>query len=230
MSVLRFWMGDFCWLDRGVLWFLLFVLLLPLRMVFLVVGFLFVVYFLWRRLFLLGGVVVVSLVLVWFGVSLGSLVLLGGLLVAWGLFRRRFLLSFGFVLGFVVVYFALGDVVGRGYLGGLRESLGSGGSTGVLGFHLVLLVSVFVYGVSCLDWFAGSRVAGYFRENPHGFPALLFVLLIVVAAVYLGLGDEGVANVFAELAYYSLVLSVSLAVSLLGAEGEEGDGEGDGSS
>ena len=147
--------------------------------------------------------------------------MLGGLLVAWGLFRRRFLLSSGFVLGFLVVYYALGDVVGRGYLSGLRESLESGGSTGVLGFHLVLLVSVFVYGVSCLDWFAGSRVAGFFRENPHGFPALLFVVLLVVAAVYLGLGDEGVANVYAELAYYSLVVSVSLAVPLLREEDED---------
>ena len=209
-------------IGNGESWLLLLVLLTPFRELFLVVGAAYAVYFALRKKYVMTSVVGVSWFVLLLGFPLGSLVLLGGFVVFLGLWGRRFLFAFGALSSLVVTYYALGEAAG-GYIGGLIENVRGSGSTGVLGFHMVIVLTVFASALAGLDWFRDSRVAGFLRENPHGFPAVLFLVFLVVAAVYLGLGDEGLANVYAELAYYSLVVSVSLAVPLLR---EEDDGSG----
>jgi hypothetical protein len=51
--------------------------------------------------------------------------------------------------------------------------------------------------------------------------ALVFIILLVMAAIYLALGNESYANVLAEYAYYSLVASVILMLIVVAKEGRE---------
>ncbi len=200
-------------------WFLLLVLLTPFRELFLVLSIMYTVYLALRREYVLAVMVFVSFFIYLSGFPSVALLLFGGVLVFSGLLGRRFLFVLGVLSSLTVTYYALREVAGD-YVTGLTEAVKTSGSTGILGFHLIIVLTVFAYVLAGLDWFKDSRIAGFIRENPHGFPAVLFLVFLVSAAVYLGLGDEGLANVYAELAYYSLVISVSLALPLLREDDE----------
>ena len=57
-----------------------------------------------------------------------------------------------------------------------------------------------------------------FADNPGAIPALAFIALLMVAAVYLAAGDRAWANKLAEIAYYMLVLSVATEIAVLAVE------------
>ncbi|GEM_PF-5849317 len=49
-----------------------------------------------------------------------------------------------------------------------------------------------------------------FKENPGRPFIIAFMILLIIAAIFLALGNEFLANKFAEYAYYNLVLGVVL--------------------
>jgi hypothetical protein len=67
-----------------------------------------------------------------------------------------------------------------------------------------------------------ARVAGVLYEVGRG-AALAFMVLLVLAAVYLAVGSEGRANLLAEYAYYSLVAAVAAYLAAVALEPEEAE-------
>ena len=69
-----------------------------------------------------------------------------------------------------------------------------------------------------------------FSESP-GLPfAATFMILLVIAAAMLALGNEDLANRFAEVAYYNLVIAVILQLIAVVRESRRSrGGEGEGS-
>ncbi len=51
--------------------------------------------------------------------------------------------------------------------------------------------------------------------------ALVFIMLLVIAAVFLAKNEEGYANLLAEYAYYSLVISVIIMIVVIAKEGDK---------
>ncbi len=63
--------------------------------------------------------------------------------------------------------------------------------------------------------------------TPQAIPTLVFITLLISAAALLALGKEDKANKLAELAYYSLVMAVCLAIyDVVKSSKEDGGGEG----
>ena len=60
----------------------------------------------------------------------------------------------------------------------------------------------------------GKRIASLMirevRKNPGAPFIVAFIYLLLLASIYLALGNEGAANLLAEYAYYSLVIGVLL--------------------
>jgi len=84
--------------------------------------------------------------------------------------------------------------------------------------YLVVLINFL------LIWFVNTlwRIKGigkFLAENVGALPAILFMALLIGAAALLALGDEVGANKLAELAYYSLVISVAIQIALVVSEG-----------
>ncbi len=64
-----------------------------------------------------------------------------------------------------------------------------------------------------------------FKDDP-GLPFIVaFVVLLVLAAIYLAIGRENEANVLAEYAYYALVAGVVLELVAAVKEGDCGSGD-----
>jgi uncharacterized membrane protein len=68
------------------------------------------------------------------------------------------------------------------------------------------------------------RVASIAYEVGRG-AAIAFMVLLVLAAVYLALGSEGRANILAEYAYYSLVAAVAAYLVAVASEPNEDEGK-----
>ena len=60
--------------------------------------------------------------------------------------------------------------------------------------------------------------------TPQAIPTLLFITLLISAATLLAMGKEAKANKLAELAYYSLVMAVCLAIYDVVKSGKEDGG------
>ena len=50
--------------------------------------------------------------------------------------------------------------------------------------------------------------------------ALVFIILLIMAAVFLAKSEESYANLLAEYAYYSLVISVVVMIIVIAKEGD----------
>ncbi len=139
-------------------------------------------------------------------------------------FSKRYLFFLGTILSSLVTYYVLGYTSSvQGYIGCLAKYV-SQGQYELMGVHIVLLFVVLVLTIFKHPWFHGSRIARYFNENQQAFPAILFMALLVAAAIYLAVGNEVLANKLAELGYYSLVIAVSLALTGL-RESSPGEAE-----
>jgi uncharacterized membrane protein len=58
-----------------------------------------------------------------------------------------------------------------------------------------------------------QRTKNYFKEN-WGAPFIIaFMILLIIAAIYLSLGNEAYANEIAIYAYYALVIGVFLQLA-----------------
>ena len=74
--------------------------------------------------------------------------------------------------------------------------------------YLVTAVTVAVLEYSSLTCKLGKTC--YFTENLGAAPIIIFMTLLLGAALTLSLGNEKTANKLAELAYYNLVIGVAL--------------------
>ncbi len=76
------------------------------------------------------------------------------------------------------------------------------GSSGIVPLYLAASSN------AVLMYLASRYAPKSLKENPGSAPAILFMLLLINAAIVLALGNEVHANKLAELAYYSLVIAV----------------------
>lgn len=73
---------------------------------------------------------------------------------------------------------------------------------------------------------SSSRSPAWFERNPGAPFVVAFIFVLVVAAVSLALGHEDLANDFATVAYYFLVIGVILQLVALAIEGRRSGGSG----
>lgn len=81
-----------------------------------------------------------------------------------------------------------------------------------VGIHIIVLLTVIVYVSMSSSFFKDTRIGRYITENPGAYPIIQFIVLLLYAAVQLTYGREVLANKYAELAYYSLVVGVALSI------------------
>ncbi|MCE4612015.1 MAG: hypothetical protein F7B17_08605, partial [Desulfurococcales archaeon] len=59
-----------------------------------------------------------------------------------------------------------------------------------------------------------AKTLDFAAENPHAPFIMVFIVLLVLAAYFLAVGDEESADRMAEYAYYSLVAGVAVALAV----------------
>ncbi len=165
-----------------------------------------------RDSLLLVGVSIVYAVSSFTGYYVIGLILLAGFVVIVLASEKKFLLSLGVVFSALLTYqvLKLSHMV-TDYLLVFKRFLVENGYEAV-GIHIVVLLTVFIYVSMSTSFFRDTRIGRYFTENPGAYPVIQFMVLLVYAAVLLAYGNEALANKYAELAYYSLVVGVALSI------------------
>jgi len=141
------------------------------------------------------------------------------------IYVRRFWLALGGLVLSALSYYMLGfstDIYS--YANALAGYI-SGGGCRVMGVYLALLPILVVYTAMYTPSFRGTRIGRYLVSNPGSYPVIQFMTLLIYAAVLLALGDESLANRYAEVAYYSLVTGVALLLKQVVSEKEGSSGE-----
>lgn len=113
----------------------------------------------------------------------------------------------------LVTYFALTDNVltVNDYGDALRKWIDNG-IFWWIPLHLVIASIVFENTLIRIPFVRDSRLSKYFIETPGAIPVVHFIVFLITASIYLALGTEALANRLTELAYYSLVIGVSLEI------------------
>jgi len=144
------------------------------------------------------------------------------------IYVRRFWLALGGLTLSALSYYMLGcstDIYS--YANALAGYM-SGGGCEAMGVYLALLPILVVYTAMYTPFFRGTRIGGYIVSNPGSYPVIQFMVLLIYAAVLLALGNESLANRYAEVAYYSLVVGVVLLLKQVASENEGSSGESTG--
>ncbi len=129
------------------------------------------------------------------------------------IFSKKKILALAIVFTGLVVYFALIDNVLTlsGYGDALRKWINDDVFWWIP-IHLIIASIVFENTIVRIPFIRDSRVSKYFIETPGAIPVIHFIVFLITAAIYLALEAEALANRLAELAYYSLVIGVSLEI------------------
>lgn len=159
------------------------------------------------------GISIIYVVLSSTNYYVAGLIVLAGYVVVVLIAMKRFLLSLGVVFSALLTYqvLKLAHMV-VDYLLFLRRFFEESGYE-VIGIHIIVLLTVFIYVSMSSSLFRDTRIGRYLTENPGAYPTIQFMTLLVYAAVQLAYGKEALANKYAELAYYSLVVGVALSIS-----------------
>ncbi|MET1160005.1 MAG: hypothetical protein ABWW65_03500 [Thermoprotei archaeon] len=140
-------------------------------------------------------------------------------------YSKRYYLLAGAIAISVVSYIVLGYSAWISDYYSVLAGYVAGESYEVVGIHLVVLSFVAVYTLMYTPYFRVTRIGSHIVGNPEAYPVALFILLLICAAVLLAFGNEYMANKYAELAYYSLVIGVILALKHTLEERERGSTE-----
>jgi len=174
---------------------------------------------------LLYAVAVLNIVLSLVSLRIG-VVALAAFALLLSIYVRRFWLALGGLVLSALSYYMLGcstDI--HSYANALAGYM-SGRGCGVMGVYLALLPILLVYTAMYTPLFKGTKIGRYVVSNPGSYPVIQFMALLIYAAVLLALGNESLANRYAEVAYYSLVTGVALLLKQAVSEKETGESTG----
>jgi len=179
------------------------------------------------RIPLLYAVVVLYIVLSSVSLRIGVIVLTTFVLLL-STYVRRFWLALGSLMLSAVSYYILGysmDIYS--YVNALAGYI-SGRGYEAMGIYIALLPILIVYIAMYTQFFRDTRIGGYIVSNPGSYPVIQFMALLIYVAILLALGNESLANRYAEIAYYSLVIGVVLLLKQVVSEDESSSGESTG--
>jgi len=179
------------------------------------------------RIPMLYAVAVLYIVLSFVSLRIGVIVLTAFVLLL-SIYIRRFWLALGGLVLSAVSYYILGfstDIYSiYSYVNALVSYM-SGRGCEAMGIYLALLSILLVFTTMYTPFFRDTRIGGYIVSNPGSYPVIQFMVLLIYAAILLALGNESLANRYAETAYYSLVVGVVLLLKQVAYEEESSSEE-----